>query len=124
MARVPVGQKWQAELVCAAMIAAAAWLSAPTEASADATVKAVRGTVSLAPVMALGVTNPYVVSAAITERVDLDPARNEQLDRVTRQVKKVAKHGVDLKQERPDKLHLLFSPKRGFGGALCFSYRY
>ena len=100
-------------------------------ASADAPVAALKTTPLAAPATTLGLTNPYVVAAAL-ERPAIEAPRGilgftlsrDILDFVHR-VEKLAVHGVELNQrnlQQTEKLNLRVQSRLG-GGVLQLCYR-
>jgi hypothetical protein len=100
-------------------------------ASADAPIAALKATPIAAPATTLGLTNPYVVAAAL-ERPAIEAPRGILgftlsrgiLDFVHR-VEKLAVHGVELNQrnlQQTEKLNLRVQSRLG-GGVLQLCYR-
>jgi hypothetical protein len=98
-------------------------------ASADVPLPAIKTTPLAAPAAVLGMTNPYLVAAAMkTPKVE---ARGFTLSRDIRdlaaQVEKLARYGIDLNQRRlphTEKLQLRVDTRtRGFGGILKICYQ-
>jgi len=94
-------------------------------ASADPPASAIKGTPLVVPAAVLGVSNPYVVRAAL-------PAPNPQrfllskdIRDLARRVDKLARDGLDLNQRNsgPEKLQLRLHSKFG-GGVLKLCYRH
>lgn len=96
-----------------------------SEASADTPPTALKGTPWMAPATVLGVSNPYLVRAALptseTQRFLLSKNIRELAERVDT----LARYGLDLNQRtpQPEKLQLRFQ-SRDFGGLLKICYRY
>lgn len=92
-------------------------------ASANPPVAVIKSTPLAVPAAVLGVTNPYLVAAAVeTPRGFL---LFDDIGDLARQVEKLARHGVDLNQHRApqfEKLELRLQPS-GVGGVLQLRYR-
>jgi hypothetical protein len=96
-------------------------------ASADTPPTAIKTTPLAAPATVLGVTNPYLIAAAVR----VPGARRFTLSRDIRdlaaQVEKLARHGVDLNQRKMphgENLQLrVHTGIRGVGGVLQLRYR-
>jgi hypothetical protein len=92
-------------------------------ASADPPVAVIKSTPLAVPATVLGVTNPYLVAAAVEEpRAFL---LSQDIRDLARQVEKLARHGLDLNQHRTpqfEKLELRLQPS-GVGGVLQLCYR-
>jgi hypothetical protein len=92
-------------------------------ASADPPVAVIKSTPLAMPVTVLGVTNPYLVAAAVERPRGF--LFSEDIRDLARQVEKLARHGVDLNQHRTpqfEQLELRLQPS-GVGGVLQLRYR-
>ena len=95
------------------------------KASADNTPTAIKGTPLVVPAAVLGLSNPYIVRAALPapkmQRFEL----SEDLRSLARRVDKLARFGLDLNRRKPqvEKLQLRFQ-SRHVGGVLQLTYRH
>jgi hypothetical protein len=92
-------------------------------ASADPPVAVIKSAPLAVPATVLGVTNPYLVAAAVEEPRGF--LLSENLRDLARQVERLARHGVDLNQHRTpqfEKLELRLQ-QTGVGGVLQLCYR-
>jgi hypothetical protein len=83
----------------------------------------IKSTPLAVPATVLGVTNPYLVAAAVEKPGSF--LLSEDIRELARQVEKLARHGVDLNQHRApqfEKLELRLHPS-GVGGVLQLCYR-
>jgi len=81
-----------------------------------------------APALVLGLSNPYLVAAAVTTTTPEVPGFtvSDDLRDLLRRVDKLARYGVDLNQRKiahTEKLQLRVR-QVGFGGLLQLRYRY
>ena len=94
-------------------------------ALADAPPAAIKTTQLAAPAMVLGLTNPYLVAAAMkTPEVRRFTVSQDILD-LAAHVEKLARYGVDLNQRKKlhtERIQLRVKP-RGVGGVLQICYR-
>jgi hypothetical protein len=94
-------------------------------ASADTPPTAIKTTPLAAPAAVLGVTNSYVVAAAVKKPRVLGFTFSQDLRDLAIRVEKLARDGVDLNQRRlshTDKLNLRVQSSIG-GGVLQLCYR-
>ena len=94
-------------------------------ASADAPLPAIKTTPFAAPATVLGVTNPYLIAAAIKTPEVRGFTLSQDIRDLAAQVEKLARYGVDLNQRKlahTEKLQLRVKP-RGVGGVLQICYR-
>ena len=92
-------------------------------ASADPPVAVIKSTPLAMPATVLGVTNPYLVAAAVEKPRGF--LLSDDIRDLARQVEKLARHGVDLNQHRApqfEKLELRLQPS-GVGGVFQLCYR-
>ena len=132
---VQVGFRAQRKCPCFGMFcflcAFVASLFGAKTASADAPIAALKTTPLAAPATTLGLTNPYVVAAALERPAIEEPKgilgftlSRDFLDFVHR-VENLAIYGVELKQrnlQQADKLNLRVQSRLG-GGVLQLCYR-
>ena len=107
------------------LVAFVASIFATNEASADTPPTAIKGTPLVVPATILGVSNPYLIRAALpTPKVQRFLLSKDIRD-LARRVDKLARYGVDLNQRtpQPEKLQLRFQ-SRDFGGLLQIRYRH
>lgn len=95
------------------------------EASADTPPTAIKGTPLVVPATVLGVSNPYLVRAAVPTPKARRFLLSEDIRDLAKRVDNVARYGLDLNQRTPQaqKLQLRFQ-SRDLGGLLKLSYRY
>ena len=96
-----------------------------SEVSADTPVTAIKGTPLVVPAAVLGVSNPYVVRAALPTPTARRFVLSKDVRSLAKRVDAVARHGLDLNQRtpQPQKLQLRFE-SRDFGGLLQLCYRH
>lgn len=78
-----------------------------------------------APAAVLGITNPYVVAAAVTKPEVLGFTLSRDIRDLAAQVERLAQYGVDLNQRKlahTEKLQLRLTP-RDVGGVVQICYR-
>jgi hypothetical protein len=96
-------------------------------ASADAPLPAIRTTPLAVPATLLGVTNPYLVAAAMKTPDVQGFTLSRDIRDLAAQVERLARHGVDLNQRKmphAEKLQLRVDTRiRGVGGILQLRYR-
>ena len=96
-------------------------------ASADAPLPAIRTTPVAVPATVLGVTNPYLVAAAMKTPDVQGFTLSRDIRDLAAQVERLARHGVDLNQRKmphAEKLQLRVDTRiRGVGGILQLRYR-
>jgi hypothetical protein len=94
-------------------------------ASADTPPIAIKGTPWMAPATLLGVSNPYLVRAALPTPETQRFLLSKDIRVFAERVDSLARYGLDLNQRTPqaEKLQLRFQ-SRDFGGLLkiCYSY--
>ena len=95
------------------------------EVSADTPVTAIKGTPLVVPAAVLGVSNPYVVRAALPTPTARRFVLSKDVRSLAKRVDTVARYGLDLNQRtpQPQKLQLRFE-SRDFGGLLQLCYRH
>lgn len=94
-------------------------------ASADTPPTAIKGTPLAVPATVLGVTNPYLVAAAVKTPEAQGFTLSQDIRDLAAHVERLARHGVDLNQRKvvhADRLHLRVQP-RGIGGVLQICYQ-
>jgi predicted LPLAT superfamily acyltransferase len=92
---------------------------------ADTPPTAIKTTQLAAPATVLGITNPYVVAAAIKAPAVRRFTLSQDILDLAAHVDKLARYGVDLNQRKrlhAEKLQLRVKP-RDFGGVLQICYR-
>jgi len=96
-------------------------------ASADAPLPAIRTTPLAVPATVLGVTNPYLVAAAMKAPEVRGFTLSRDIRDLAAHVERLARHGVDLNQRKmphAEKLQLRVDTRiRGVGGILQLRYR-
>ena len=96
-------------------------------ASADAPLPAIRTTPLAVPATVLGVTNPYLVAAAMKTPDVRGFTLSRDIRDLAAHVERLARHGVDLNQRKmphAEKLQLRVDTRiRGVGGILQLRYR-
>ncbi len=107
------------------VVAFIASIFSSSEASADTPPTALKGTPWMAPATVLGVSNPYLVRAALPTPEAQRLLLSKNIRDFAERVDTLARYGVDLTQRAPqaDKLQLRFQ-SRDFGGLLKICYRY
>jgi len=95
------------------------------EASADTPPTAIKGIPLVVPATVLGVSNPYLVRAALPTPTAQRFLLSKDIRDLAKRVDNLARYGLDLNQRTPQaqKLQLRFQ-SRDFGGLLKLSYRY
>ena len=96
-------------------------------ASADTPPTAIKTTSLAVPATVLGVTNPYLIAAAIKTPEVQGFTLSQDIRDLAAQVEKLARYGVDLNQRktpRAEKLQLRVDTRtHGVGGILQLRYR-
>jgi hypothetical protein len=96
-------------------------------ASADTPPTAIKTTPLAVPATVLGVTNPYLIAAAMKAPEVRAFTLSQDIRDLAAQVEKLARYGVDLNQRkmpRSEKLQLRVDTRtRGVGGILQLRYR-
>jgi hypothetical protein len=96
-------------------------------ASADAPPTAIKTTPLAVPATVLGVTNPYLIAAAMQAPEARGFTLSQDIRDLAGRVEKLARYGVDLNQHkmpRTEKLQLRVDTRiRGVGGILQLRYR-
>lgn len=110
------------------LVAFVASIFATSDASADAPLvplTALKGTPLAVPATILGVSNPYLIRAALPEPTVQRFVLSKDIRDLALRFDRLARNGVDLTQRalQPEKLHLRFE-SRDFGGLLQFCYRH
>lgn len=95
--------------------------------SADTPPTAIKTMPLTAPAMVLGVTNPYLIAAAIKTPKARGFFLSQDIRDLANQVEKLARYGVDLNQRKrlhTEKLQLRVETRtRGVGGVLKICYQ-
>jgi len=96
-----------------------------SEASADSPPTAIKGTPLVVPAAVLGVTNPYLVRAALPTPKAQRFLLSKDIRSLAKRVDNLARYGLDLNQRTPQtqKLQLRFQ-SHDFGGLLQICYRH
>ena len=107
------------------LVAFAASIFGTNEASADTSPTAIKGTPLVVPAAVLGVSNSYIIRAAIPTPRAHRFLLSEDVRDLAKRVDKLARYGVDLNQRKPqqEKLQLRFQSV-DFGGLLQLCYRH
>ena len=107
------------------LVAFAASIFVTSEASADTPATAIKGTPLIVPAAVLGVSNPYVIAAAVPTPKTQRFLLSKDIRALVKRVDRLARYGLDLNQRKPqpDKLQLRFQ-SRDFGGLLQICYRH
>lgn len=98
---------------------------ATNKASADTPPTAIKGTPLVVPATVLGVSNPYLVRAALPMPMAQRFLLSKDIRDLAKRVDNLARYGLDLNQRTPQarKLQLRFQ-SHDLGGLLKLSYRY
>ncbi len=107
------------------LVALVASVVTASEASADSPPTAIKGTPLVVPAAVLGVTNPYLVRAALPTPKAQRFLLSKDIRKLAKRVDNLARYGLDLNQRTPQaqKLQLRFQ-SRDFGGLLQICYRH
>jgi hypothetical protein len=107
------------------LVAFAASIFGTNEASADTSPTAIKGTPLVVPAAVLGVSNPYIIRAALPTPRAQRFLLSEDIRDLVKRVDTLARYGVDLNQRTPqsEKLQLRFQSLY-MGGLLQICYRH
>ena len=107
------------------LVAFVASIFVTSEASADTPATAIKGTPLIVPAAVLGVSNRYVIAAAVRTPKAQRFLLSKDIRDLVKRVDRLARYGLDLNQRKPqlEKLQLRFQ-SRDFGGLLQICYRH